>query len=206
MLLSCLVRTGQRFGLNHLIGILRGSRDQQILRLGHDQLSTYGIGRAHSRAEWERLAEALLRQGIIRREVEQFNALKLAPRGRLVLQGQERVLLVAEQPTPAIPTRAARAAPDEPDQPLDQALFERLRTLRKQLADEQSVPPYVVFHDATLREMCRALPTDEAAFRRLPGVGEHKTSRYGPHFLRAIQASLANGAAAGSLELPTEHG
>jgi ATP-dependent DNA helicase RecQ len=189
MLLSCVVRTGQRFGLNHLIGILRGSRDQQILRLGHDQLSTYGIGRDRSRAEWERLAEGLLRQDVVRREVEQFNALKLTPRGRLVLQGQDRVFLVAEQPTPAEPTRAARPA-DDSDQPFDQALFERLRTLRKRLADEQGVPPYVVFHDATLREMCRRLPSSEAAFRSLPGVGEHKTSRYGPAFLQAIREHL----------------
>ena len=189
MLLSCTVRTGQRFGLGHLIEVLRGSRSERVVRLGHDQLSTYGIGKDRSRQEWDWLAEALLRQGYLQREVDRFNALTVTPRGRLVLQGQELVLV--EAPASTRRRSAAHDAPAEPDGPLEAALFEQLRALRKRLADEAGVPPYVIFHDVTLRAMCQARPASIAALQALPRVGQVKAARYGDAFLEALRAYRA---------------
>ena len=179
MYLSCAKRTEERFGSNYLIQVLRGSRAERILRLGHDGLSTYGIGKDRSEQEWRHLAGELLRLGYVEQEDSEYRVVKATARGNAVLFKGERVVLHLPQ----------KPAPDavvlEPAQP-HQALFEQLRALRKQLADERGVPPYVVFHDTTLRQMAARLPAGPAQLLRIQGVGERKAADYGEAFLDYI--------------------
>ncbi|MBI4492370.1 MAG: helix-turn-helix domain-containing protein, partial [Chloroflexi bacterium] len=176
--LSCARRTGERFGVAHLIDVLRGSRGEKVLRFGHERLSTYGIGRDRSKDEWQRLAHELLRGGYLRQAADEFNAVKVTERGHAVLFKGERVHLAA--PRVSVPQPAAVAS--EPDQ----ALFDQLRALRKRLADERGVPPYVVFPDATLRQMAAELPHTREHLLRLQGVGAQRAEDYGEVFLEAI--------------------
>ena len=182
MLLSCARRTGEQYGLVHLIRVLLGSRDERILRAGHDRLSTYGIGRDRSRAEWHQLAQALLLAGHARVDPDQFNAVKVTERGEAVLfRGEKVMLALARQAAPPSATPAAAA---------DQALFDQLRALRKRLADERGVPPFVIFHDTTLRDMAERLPANHHQLRRIPGVGDRKLVDFGDAFLAAIAGHL----------------
>ena len=178
MLLSCAVRTGERFGIAHLIAVLRGSRNERILRLGHDKLSTHGIGRDRSEAEWRHVARELIRRGYLRQAEEEFSAIKLTEAGRAALFRREQVMLAV----PRLTTAAVEAA--TPQTRAD--LFERLRALRKRLADERGVPPYVIFHDAVLRQMASDLPADRAGLLRISGVGERKARDYGEEFLACV--------------------
>lgn len=177
MILSCVKRTGERFGLAHVIGVLRGSHAERLLRLRHDQLSTYGIGRDRSVAEWRHLARELLTRGYLRQVVDEFNAVKLTERGRAALIRREPIRLAA-------PPVVASAEPAKASAHAD--LFERLRRLRKQIADERGVPPYVIFHDSTLRQMAAELPIDQTRLRRIQGVGERKAADVGDLFLDCI--------------------
>ncbi|MGH2458292.1 MAG: DNA helicase RecQ [Chloroflexota bacterium] len=183
MLLSCAVRTGERFGVAHLTAVLRGSRNERLLRLGHDKLSTYGIGRDRSEAEWRHLIRELIRKGYVRQAEEEFNAIKLTELGRAALFRREPVMLAAPRLVAA--TTETAAAPPRAD------LFEQLRALRKRLADERAVPPYVIFHDAALRQMASELPADRAGLLRIQGVGERKARDYGEAFLASIGAYAA---------------
>lgn len=176
--LSCVNRTGERFGAVHVIGVLRGMRDERILRLGHDQLPTYGIGRDLSLQEWRHLVQGLLRAGYIRAAADEFNAVKVTERGNAVLRKGETVLL---------PAARVLAAPQTGDRAVSHAaLFDRLRELRKRLADERGIPPYVIFHDTTLRQMAAALPATLTDLLRIQGVGERKLQDCGAPFLAAI--------------------
>ena len=176
MFLSCALRTGERFGSVHLIDILRGSRGERVLRYGHDKLSTYGIGKDRSKEEWKYLAHELLRGGYTRQPQDEFNAVKVTERGRAVLFRGERVLL-------AVPMAAAKPGVQDS---VYQELFDQLRVLRKRLADERGVPPYVIFHDTTLRQMASVLPASQEDLKRLQGVGRHKALEYGDAFLACI--------------------
>ncbi|MBI2954650.1 MAG: DNA helicase RecQ [Chloroflexi bacterium] len=178
MLLSCVKRTGERFGIMHLIDVLRGSRGERVRRYGHDKLSTYGIGRDRSKEEWRFLANELLRRGHISQDGDEFKTVKVTELGRAVLFKGEKVILAK---APAIPSH-----PVEPDTP-HQVLFDRLRTLRKRMADERGVPPYVIFHDATLRQMAAELPTSRQHLLRLYGVGQRKALDFGDAFLAHIE-------------------
>jgi ATP-dependent DNA helicase RecQ len=186
MLLSCVVKTRQRFGVAHLIEVLRGSRGERVLRNGHDQVSTYGIGRDRPKEEWQHLARELLRGGYMHQDPDDFNAVKVTERGRAVLFRGDPVAIRAAPARPAPP--AAPAAQPGQDLVSHPALFDRLRAVRKRLADERGVPPYVIFHDATLRHMAAALPTSADALRRIQGVGERKLHDFAGDFLPAIEA------------------
>ncbi|MBI3977032.1 MAG: DNA helicase RecQ [Chloroflexi bacterium] len=180
MFLSCAKRVGERFGVTHLIRVLRGSRDERILRAGHDQLSTYGIGRDRSRLEWRSLADELLRTGCIRLAADELDAVKVTPRGHAVLFKGEKVVMSAP--------RTFAAAEDESADQSRSELFDRLRVLRKRLADERGVPPYVIFHDGTLREMASRLLASREQLLRIQGVGERKAIDFGDAFLAEIAA------------------
>ncbi len=199
-LLSCIGRTGERFGLAHIIAILRGSRSQRILELGHDQLSTYGVGRDQSEDAWRTLASGLLAQQVLRevtgasREGRSFTTLALTPAAWEVLRGQRPVLLRLThrpEPTPApAPTRRTPVGlmPTESqiwDDTLT-GLFGALRVLRKALADERAVPPFVIFSDSSLRAMVNQRPASIAQFMQISGVGQRKAEQYGEIFLSAI--------------------
>ena len=179
--LACVVRTGQMFGVSRIVDILRGSRSAETLRRRHDRLPEYGTGQEHPAAEWRRLADEFIRLGLLEQDME-HGSLRLTPRGQAVLDG-------AEVHVPAAAPRAAVAPATEPAH--DDALFARLRALRRELADAADLPPYVVFSDRSLTEMATYFPQSEASFLAIHGVGRHKLAQYGERFLAAIRAYCA---------------
>ncbi|MCC2656130.1 MAG: recQ [Panacagrimonas sp.] len=202
-LLSCVARLaqrGERFGALTVIEILRGAESQKLIDRGHQSLSTYGIGRHRSLDEWRHLVRALLHQGLLAESTDGYPVLALVAESRAVLKGERRVE-VTSAPAPretgrkGSRTRRDKASTTAPVTGDAARLFERLRSLRKQIADAQAVPPYVVFNDSSLREMAQHRPVDSDAFAAIPGVGSHKLAQYGPAFTSAIRAFLAGRAA-----------
>ena len=189
-LLSCVARLAQRherFGAAHIIDILRGSRSERILSRNHDELSVHGVGKKCTLNEWRALVRTLLHQGLVAETQDGYPVLSLNAESWLVLKGQRSVKVPRAAP-PASSTRRERtSAADASLGGEDKALFEVLRRLRKELADSQGLPPYVIFHDATLREMAQQRPTTLAEFARIRGIGEAKLSRYGERFIEAIR-------------------
>lgn len=184
--LSCVFRTGESFGMLYVIEVLRGSRNQRLLNLKHDKLSTYGIGSDTSAVEWENIFRQLIHLGYLAQDFSRFGALKLTPAARKVLKGEAAVIV--GRPRDAVQTveKAKKRAGGRRD--YDQAMFDALRATRKQIADSARVPPFVVFSDATLAEMARFKPTEPAALLQISGVGEHKLRQYGIQFMACIAA------------------
>jgi ATP-dependent DNA helicase RecQ len=184
--LSCVARLGQRgerFGAAYVIDILRGSRSERIISRGHDSLSVYGLGKQRSLDEWRALARSLLHQGMIGETQDGYPVLLLNELSWRVLRGELPVQL-------AFAAKTARSRSDSAptaNHPHG-ALFEALRSLRKQLADEVGMPPYVVFHDATLREIAQQRPLTLNQFAGIRGVGEVKLARYGERFIAAVRS------------------
>jgi len=181
--LSCVYRVGQRFGMGHVIDVLRGSENQRIHRLGHDRLSTYAIGRDKSREYWGGLFRHLIHIGCLQQDLANYSVLKLTEAARPLLRGDEP-LIMAKPRTKATQKKSARKKAADMD--YDHDLFQRLRALRKRLATGAGVPPFVVFSDASLAEMAALMPRDEKEFLRINGVGERKLKRYGADFIEAI--------------------
>jgi ATP-dependent DNA helicase RecQ len=184
--LSCVSRTQQRFGMRHIIDILRGANTQKIRDLGHDQLTTYGIGKDLSLDEWRYLVQALLQQGLLSEANDGYPVLRLNMRSVEILKKQ-RSVEVASLPKPQ-----QKTSETPPSRPLDLepesiGLFQHLRALRKQLADEQGVPPYVIFPDGSLQAMARQRPQSEAHFASIPGVGRRKQEAFFTLFTSAIR-------------------
>ncbi len=179
--LSCVLQTRERFGVNHVILVLRGSRAEPVLRWRHDRLPGYGVGSHLSTAEWKQLAQQFLQQGLLIQDME-YGHLSLTDRGRAVLKDKMTVRGII-QPRQTV----SRAQPGPEEGAYDSDLFEELRRLRKELADGSRVPPYVVFHDRTLREIATHRPRSEASLAQLHGVGQHKLERYGPAVLRLVR-------------------
>jgi ATP-dependent DNA helicase RecQ len=188
-LLSCVYRVRQatqRFGvgLNHIIEVLAGARTEKLLKWGHDRLSTYGIGKEHSRTEWQAIGRELIRLGYLRQTAEKFAVIELTDEGREALRSRRTITLTRPMTAPLAPERHAG------DIACDEALFARLRQVRKRIADESNVPAYVIFSDVTLRLMARDYPTTDAEFARLSGVGEKKQRQFGPVFCAEIAEFL----------------
>ncbi|MES1023701.1 DNA helicase RecQ [Gloeocapsa sp. BRSZ] len=180
--LSCVARCKERFGMTYIIDVLRGAKNQKILQNGHQNLSTYGIGKDRSNDDWRMLGRSLLHQGLLAQTTDGYSVLKLNALSWEVMRRQRSVLIAVS----ATPTRISDE--DTPAAAEVELLFQRLRKLRKQMADEQGVPPYVIFADSTLRLMATQQPKSLAAFSQLSGVGSHKLARYGAQFLAEIQA------------------
>jgi ATP-dependent DNA helicase RecQ len=185
--LSCVYRVAQnsRFGCgaNHIIEILTGAETDKIRRWGHDRLSTYGIGRELSRPQWAAVFRELLRLGFVAQSEGQYPTVELTDSGREVLRTRQPITLTK----PMIMPKARRvAARREGEITCDEILFERLRQLRKKLADERGVPAYVVFGDATLRQLAREYPTSPDALEGIFGMGEKKRAEFGETFAAAI--------------------
>jgi ATP-dependent DNA helicase RecQ len=184
--LSCVARCQERFGLTHVIDVLRGSRKQRILELGHDRLSTYGIGQDRSVEEWRLLGRSLLHQQLLEETSDGFPILKLNAASWEVLRRERGVQV-------AVPQRLTPVQPDAPeDSPVEVELLASLKGLRKQLADRQGVPPYVVFPESALRQMAQARPQTLAEFGRVSGVGSRKLAQYGEDFTAAIRQFCAD--------------
>jgi ATP-dependent DNA helicase RecQ len=182
--LSCIARLAQRhqrFGAAYIIDILRGARTERVLSAGHDALSVYGIGKHRRVDEWRNLARALLHQGLINQAQDGYSVLSLNAHSWPVLRGEQPVN-IARQVKPGRHSKEGTRASTA-----DDSLFERLRVLRKRLADEHGLPPYVIFHDSTLREMAEHMPRDLDQFAALPGVGQAKLARYGEQFIAAVR-------------------
>ena len=191
--LSCVYRTGQRFGAGHVIDVLVGAETARIRQLHHEGLSTYGVGGEYSRTEWRAIFRQLVAMGLLVVDVAGHGGLHFGPDCRAVLRGERRVEL-RRDPVAARARKSAKARPAATiEDPADEALFQALRTRRMALAKSQGVPPYVIFHDSTLVEIARAKPTDLAQFARLNGVGHVKLDRYGVDFLAIVAAHKDGG-------------
>jgi ATP-dependent DNA helicase RecQ len=186
-LLSCIWRTGQRFGAGHVIDVLRGTDNERVRRLGHHRLSTFGIGRDLDARAWRAILRQLAAHGLVQVDIEGHGGLSLGPGCREVLRGERRLMLRAD---PA-PKRGRKGEAPAIADPAEAALFEVLRACRAALASEQGIPPYMIFHDTTLRAMASDPPADRGAFARLPGVGSAKLDRYAAAFLAAIAGHAA---------------
>jgi ATP-dependent DNA helicase RecQ len=208
--LSCVARLAQRgehYGAGTVIDILRGVENERIIDRGHQQLSTYGIGTARSKEEWRHLARALVHQGLLAETSDGYPVLRLVAESRPVLKGERPVRIAAAEK--AVRTRRRDKSAVVSELPTDQApveaLFERLRGLRKRLADEQRVPPYHVFTDASLRQMAEQQPGTAEAFGSISGVGARKLAQYGPAFTAAIREFRAEqGLALGAVSAAAE--
>lgn len=184
--LSCVYRCDQRFGMNHIIDVLRGSRKKRIVELNHDQLSTHNIGADRTVEEWRMLCRALLHQGYLDETTDGYSVLKLNASSNQVL----KKLIAVEIPVSAkleTPATSSTKAANAELTVEENSLMSELRSVRKRLADEQSVPPYIVFSDASLRQMSQNRPQTPEAFAKISGVGSRKLIQYGEVFTQAIQ-------------------
>ncbi len=188
--LSAVFRTGQRFGVAHLVDVLLGKMSERIRQLGHDRLKTFGVGAELQRHEWHSVFRQLVAQGHLAVDIEGHGGLQFGETGVAVLRGELPVEFRKEVETAANGRRRAlRGAASSEAGALsaaDEALWQRLRSTRLELAREQSVPPYVIFHDATLMDMVRRRPRNLAELGEIPGVGRSKLERYGETFLKVI--------------------
>lgn len=186
--LSCVYRVGQRFGMGHVIDVLRGSEKERVLKLGHDRLSTYGIGADKGQDYWSTLLRHLVHHGYLIQDVGDYSVLKLTEAAGPLLKGDKTLSMAAPRVKATSARAASRAARRKAgDIDYDPGLFERLRALRKQLADQEGVPPFVIFSDISLAEMAALAPRTEHEFHGIHGVGKHKLDRYGPLFLDEIR-------------------
>jgi len=193
--LSCVYRVRQKsgvgFGMNHVVAVLTGADSDEVRRRGHQELSTFGIGGERSRNEWGEIGRELVRLGFLRQEAGQYPTLSVTAEGMAALKERRSITLTKPRETPkrreAARTRTSTRAGEIE---CDELLFEKLRRLRKQLADEQGVPSYIVFGDVTLRTMAREYPVTESELLAVPGIGETKLRVYGDAFLDEVRAHL----------------
>jgi ATP-dependent DNA helicase RecQ len=184
--LSCVYRVGQRFGIVHVVAVLRGADNERIRSLQHDRLTTYGIGSDRSEQEWTSILRQLIHHGLLVQDIANYSVLKLTDAARPLLRGETSLQLAMPRIREQARKKRTRVNADLGS--CDEALFDELRNLRKQLADAQGVPPYIVFGDATLVQMARDKPMDERELLAITGVGQHKLAKYGHDFLNAIAA------------------
>ena len=185
--MSVIYRTGQTFGMHHVIAVLRGLNHQKIRQYGHDQLSVYGIGKEQSQDYWVSVIRQLIHLGLIKQNIVNNSALQLTEEARPVLRSEVKLELA----TPRLTFSASAYSQKQASIRYDKDLFARLRFLRKQIADKENIPPYVVFNDATLEEMAQFTPTTKVEMLDINGVGERKLERFGDAFMNLIQSHLA---------------
>jgi ATP-dependent DNA helicase RecQ len=187
--LSCVYRTGQRFGAGHVVDVLLGKSTPKVQEFGHQQLSTFSIGKELNEKEWRSVFRQLVARGMLTVEVESWGALKLGDTCRPLLRGEQSITLRRDP----VVSQAASGRKKRGGQSVasgDQLLWDTLRQTRKQLAEDQSVPPYVIFSDASLMEMLAVKPVTEQQFLSIAGVGATKLERYGKSFMAVIDDYL----------------
>ncbi|PCH59124.1 MAG: ATP-dependent DNA helicase RecQ, partial [SAR86 cluster bacterium] len=185
MALSVAYRTGQRFGVNHLIDVLRATDTDKVMQFDHHRLASYGIGKDFDANQWRSVFRQLVARAYLSVDLERFGALRLEESCRSLLRGEQSIelrrdLLLKSKKKAKRLTKTALSAD------VDIALFEALRECRREFADSQGVPPYVIFHDRSLQEMCITAPQSMQQFGMISGVGERKLEKYGPTFLSVI--------------------
>ncbi len=187
IIMSAMSRTEQRFGIVHIIDIVTGADTRRIRELEHHKIKTYGAGKDRDKNHWRFIVDELLAQDVIHQDGDRYPILKLTEKGKHILFGKEKVSALKRQDS----KKKLSSGKIRGLEQYDEALFERLRALRKTLADGQGVPPYIVFSDKTLREMCRRYPSAMPDMAGITGVGTAKLERYGRDFIKEITAYLA---------------
>jgi ATP-dependent DNA helicase RecQ len=183
--LSAVYRTGSHYGVEYLIEVLRGERSERVIAKNHDVLSVFGRGSDLNEKEWRSIFRQLLARGLLVPDSEGFGALRLDDSCRPLLRGEETLMLRREQTKVVTPRKTGgKPALDIPNE--DRVLWEALRAKRRQLAQEQGVPPYVIFHDSTLMAILSAHPANLHEMRHIAGIGESKLERYGEDFLAVV--------------------
>ncbi|MEE9271811.1 MAG: DNA helicase RecQ [Robiginitomaculum sp.] len=212
MALSAIVRTGQVFGAAHIVNLLMGANTERLRKFGHDKLPTWGVGKAHTKNQWRSIIRQLVASGFLHLDIAKYGGLSLTSKGGILLKGEDSfaykplpaslIAPLAASITTSLTTslttsmaskvkkveRASKIPIDEsPLDDLSMALFEKLRSVRIQIARENKVPAYVIFHDKTLREMARMQPQSLSAMSTLHGVGKSKLDKFGADFLKVLQ-------------------
>ena len=182
MALSVAYRTEQRFGVNHLIDVLRESNSDKVFQFGHHKLSSYGIGKAMDNNQWRSVFRQLVARGYMSVDLDRYGALVLEEKCRPILRGDESIQLRRDVKLKTVKRQTKTPLASD----IDVKLWEALRECRRLFAEELGVPPYVIFHDSSLQEMCRALPRTMEEFSLISGVGERKMEKYGPAFMEVI--------------------
>jgi ATP-dependent DNA helicase RecQ len=189
--LSCIYRTGERFGQAYIVAVLLGMEDKRIADFGHDRISTYGIGKEHDKGTWRAILRQLIALRLIAVDLAGHGGLSITEAGRRFLR-EKPALMLRVPPAPRAGRQKSirkQASVNLPE--ADRALFQALREKRMEIAQAQNVPPYVIFHDRTLIELAAARPASRAQMAAVPGVGDTKLERYGPAFLAVIAAHAA---------------
>ena len=186
-ILSTVYRTGQRFGAVHVIDVLMGKDTEKVQQHGHADLSVFGIGAELGQQQWRSILRQLVVVGLLKVDSAGYGALQLSEASRPLLRGEVDLPLRRDLLVTRAEKKAKRKGADVAVE--DQGLFDALRDCRKQLAEEHDVPPYVIFHDATLKQMAADKPRSESALIEISGVGQTKLERYGPAFLEVIGES-----------------
>jgi ATP-dependent DNA helicase RecQ len=186
--LSAIGRVGQRFGIGYVVEVLRGSNNQRIREFGHEKLPVYGIGRDQTTEHWTSVLRQLIHLGFITQNIAMHSALQLTEAARPVLRGE----VVLQLAVPRIQSFKVRSSANQKSYGgnYDRKLFAKLRKLRKSIADEENIPPYVVFNDATLLEMAEQMPIRASELLSVNGVGQRKLERFGAPFMAMIRAHL----------------
>lgn len=186
--LSCVYRVRERYGVNYVIDVLRGKDDPRIKRAGHDRLSTYGIGKELSQNEWYSVFRQLIHLGYLEQDLANYSILRLTPLAHSILRGKETLILAKPREKYNVLKKKYKAAKaNSSASPYDAALFEKLRELRKAIARESRVAPFIIFSDASLVEMASRLPVSDSEFLAINGVGQKKLENYGKLFLHLIR-------------------
>ena len=186
-LLSAIYRTGQRFGANYVIDVLTGKQDDRISDFGHDQLAVYGVGKELSHNEWRSVVRQVVVRGLVEVDVSGYGGLRLHPDSRPILRGEETIYLSKDmtQPGPARSSKPSKVQAVDLD--YDEDLFQLLKVLRTEIAQEEGIAPYMVFHDQTLKELAAYKPKDDRALLSINGIGDTKAQRFGQRFLTVLQ-------------------
>ncbi len=185
IIMSAMSRTQQRFGTGHIIDIVTGADTKRIRELRHDKIKTYGAGKQKDKKHWRFIVDELLAQGLILQDGDRYPVLKLTRKGSDALYGDDQVAALKREDT-----KKKHPVKSSGFDHYDESLFERLRMIRKNIADEQQVPPYIIFSDKTLHEMCRHYPASLSDMRKISGVGDAKLERYGGFFIQEIEKYL----------------
>lgn len=183
--LSCVIRSGEKFGANHIVDVLRGSKAKKVLEFNHDELSTYGIGVEWSKDQWLQLSRLLVRKNYVSKG--EFGSLKIQPVALKVLDGSENVFGILDRTSTSVTGEAVIRTSNEIENEYNENLFELLRQKRKTMADEQGIPPYAIFPDTTLIEMSYYFPHSKESMEHLYGVGAAKSAKYGDIFVGIIK-------------------
>lgn len=184
--LSCIYRVNQRFGMGYVVEVLRGANNQRIREFGHDKLNVYGQGRDHTTEHWVSVIRQLIHLGVVTQNIAQHSALQLTEAARPFLRGEVPLMLAV----PRVVALKPRAAQKSWGGNYDRKLFAKLRKLRKAIADEENIPPYVVFNDATLIEMAEQTPLTPGEMLGINGVGTRKLERFGREFMALIRSHI----------------